>query len=194
MLWHLGKFFVFDSYVRTENDTLEGKSVHTGRARCQQKTCLSKGKLATYTYTTRSKMHSAMLHCVPTAFDGGSRGAAQGQGGRAPRQEGWPPSPCLEESFSRKDIGTPEVRGKTCTSLLAPEFSAPSRGTLGREIARSPPPPSRTSSVCCMTPATSPQRAHKLDGAQQGLHWHDVPLDRQDLRRQHGTLACKESR
>ncbi|KAG0718106.1 hypothetical protein GWK47_053127 [Chionoecetes opilio] len=24
MLWHLEKFFVFDSYVRTENDTLEG--------------------------------------------------------------------------------------------------------------------------------------------------------------------------
>ncbi|KAG0715059.1 hypothetical protein GWK47_012795 [Chionoecetes opilio] len=82
MLWHLEKFFVFDSYVRTENDTLEGKSVHTGRARCQQKTCLSKGKAATYTYTTRSKvnlkkhyekMHSAMLQCVRTAFDGASK-------------------------------------------------------------------------------------------------------------------------
>ncbi|KAG0727297.1 hypothetical protein GWK47_034945 [Chionoecetes opilio] len=57
MLWHLEKFFVFDSYVRTENDTLEGKSVHTGRARCQQKTCQSKGKAATYTYTTRSKVN-----------------------------------------------------------------------------------------------------------------------------------------
>ncbi|KAG0719854.1 hypothetical protein GWK47_007052 [Chionoecetes opilio] len=73
MLWHLEK---------TENDTLEGKSVHTGRARCQQKTCLSKGKAATYTYTTRSKvnlkkhyekMHSAMLQCVRTAFDGASK-------------------------------------------------------------------------------------------------------------------------
>ncbi|KAG0718707.1 hypothetical protein GWK47_007521 [Chionoecetes opilio] len=62
--------------------TLEGKSVHTGRARCQQKTCLSKGKAATYTYTTRSKvnlkkhyekMHSAMLQCVRTAFDGASK-------------------------------------------------------------------------------------------------------------------------
>ncbi|KAG0713272.1 hypothetical protein GWK47_016559 [Chionoecetes opilio] len=73
MLWHLEKFFVFDSYVRTENDTLEGKSVHTGRARCQQKTCLSKGKAATYTYTTRSKVnlkkHYQSLSCLsPNLF------------------------------------------------------------------------------------------------------------------------------
>ncbi|KAG0724615.1 hypothetical protein GWK47_040242 [Chionoecetes opilio] len=165
MLWHLEKFFVFDSYVRTENDTLEGKSVHTGRARCQQKTCLSKGKAATYTYTTRSKvnlkkhyekMHSAMLQCVRTAFDGASkRGCPKAREDELPAKRGGRQL-CLEESFSRKDIVTPEVLRKTCTrwfidtmmplslidhpttrhffSLLAPEFSAPSRRTLGREI------------------------------------------------------------
>ncbi|KAG0729013.1 hypothetical protein GWK47_031276 [Chionoecetes opilio] len=102
MLWHLEK---------TENDTLEGKSVHTGGARCQQKTCLSKGKAATYPYTTRSKvnlkkhyekMHSAMLQCVRTAFDGASiRGCPKARGGRAPPQEGGRQL-CLEESFTRE--------------------------------------------------------------------------------------------
>ncbi|KAG0716703.1 hypothetical protein GWK47_009063 [Chionoecetes opilio] len=50
---------------------------------------------------------------------------------------------CLEESFSRKDIVTHEVLRRLAPdhpttrhffSLLAPEFSAPSRRTLGREI------------------------------------------------------------
>ncbi|KAG0717296.1 hypothetical protein GWK47_054739 [Chionoecetes opilio] len=147
MLWHLEKFFVFDSYVRTENDTLEGKSVHTGRARCQQKTCLSKGKAATYTYTTRSKMHSAMLQCVRTAFDGASkRGCPKAREDELPAKRGGRQL-CLEESFSRKDIVTPEVLRKTCTS-----WTAHNRAFIG---------------MTC--------------------HWIG-----QDLRRQHGTLACKE--
>ncbi|KAG0710623.1 hypothetical protein GWK47_022410 [Chionoecetes opilio] len=223
MLWHLEKFFVFDSYVRTENDTLEGKSVHTGRARCQQKTCRSKGKAATYTYTTRSKvnlkkhyekMHSAMLQCVRTAFDGASkRGCPKAREDELPAKRGGRQL-CLEESFSRKDIVTPEVLRKTCTrwfidtmmplslidhpttrhffSLLAPEFSAPSRRTLGREIDQVS--ATAKSDLFSMLYDTSyvattadSWTAHNRAFIGMTCHWIG-----QDLRRQHGTLACKE--
>ncbi|KAG0728223.1 hypothetical protein GWK47_032944 [Chionoecetes opilio] len=202
MLWHLEKFFVFDSYVRTENDTLEGKSVHTGRARCQQKTCLSKD----------AQCHASVRQEGPLM--GRARGAAQGQGGRAPRQEGWPPKLCLEESFSRKDIVTPEVLRKTCTrwfidtmmplslidhpttrhffSLLAPEFSAPSRRTLGREIDQvSATAKSDLFSMLYDTSyvATTADSWTVHNRAFIGMTCHWIG---QDLRRQHGTLACKE--
>ncbi|KAG0723926.1 hypothetical protein GWK47_041696 [Chionoecetes opilio] len=194
MLWHLEKFFVFDSYVRTENDTLEGKSVHTGRARCQQKTCLSKGKAATYTYTTRSKVnlkkHYEKQEGLPKAREDelpAKRGGRQ---------------LCLEESFSRKDIVTPEVLRKTCTrSPHHQAFLQPPGAGVFRSVQEDPGQGNRPgfsatakSDLFSMLYDTSyvattadSWTVHNRAFIGMTCHWIG-----QDLRRQHGTLACKE--
>ncbi|KAG0718556.1 hypothetical protein GWK47_052222 [Chionoecetes opilio] len=135
---------------------------------------------------------------VRTAFDGASKRGCPRPGRTTPRQEGGRQL-CLEESFSRKDIVTPEVLRKTCTrwfidtmmplslidhpttghffSLLAPEFSAPSRGTLGGENR----PGLRHRQVGPLQYAVDTSYvATTADAGRRttGLHWHDVPLDR----------------
>ncbi|KAG0719729.1 hypothetical protein GWK47_007115 [Chionoecetes opilio] len=183
MLWHLEKFFVFDSYVRTENDTLEGKSVHTGRARCQQKTCLSKGKAATYTYTTRSKvnlkkhyekMHSAMLQCVRTAFDGATRGVWP-KAGRTIPPKGGPPAR-LGGAFQPEGMCPQRGWGRLHRhffTLRGPrEFSAPPRGgPWGGKIRPVSATPKGAALFIMLFYTTTPHNGQTRDGQKRGLHW-----------------------
>lgn len=49
------RFFSWSSYVKTEKDK-DGRKVHMGRAKCEEKTCVKKGgKATTYSYTTKTK-------------------------------------------------------------------------------------------------------------------------------------------
>ncbi|KAG0726402.1 hypothetical protein GWK47_036674 [Chionoecetes opilio] len=89
-----------------KNDTWRGSLCTLGGLGVSRN-LLSKGKAATYTYTTRGKMHSAMLQCVRTAFDGASK-----RGCPKAREDELPPrgvaaSSGLEESFSREGHSDP---------------------------------------------------------------------------------------
>ncbi|KAG0721594.1 hypothetical protein GWK47_046180 [Chionoecetes opilio] len=103
-----------------------------------------------------------------------------------------------QEDQRKRQEGTRQLKAmlwhleKHFFSLLAPEFSAPSRRTLGREIDQVSATPSRTSSVCCYDTsyvATTADSWTVHNRAFIGMTCHWIG---QDLRRQHGTLACKE--
>ncbi|KAG0711523.1 Guanine nucleotide-binding protein G(q) subunit alpha [Chionoecetes opilio] len=73
-----------------------------------------------------------VLQCVRTAFDGASkRGCPKAREDELPAKRGGRQL-CLEESFSRKDIVTPEVLRKTCTSSAAVERLFSSAGDILR--------------------------------------------------------------
>ncbi|KAG0725364.1 hypothetical protein GWK47_038727 [Chionoecetes opilio] len=156
---------------RQENDTLEGKSVHTGGLKVKQTTCRLRVRLPLTPSNTRSKvnlkkhyekMHSARLQCVRTAFDGASKRGCPKAGGRAPRRGGRPPA-LLGESFSRKDLVTQRLLRKWFIDTMMPLslidtpppgiLQPPGAGVFGSvqedpgqgNRTRSPTPPSRTS-------------------------------------------------
>ncbi|KAG0729012.1 hypothetical protein GWK47_031275 [Chionoecetes opilio] len=109
-------------------------------------------------------MHQCHASVRQTAFDGRARGAAPRPGRTSSPPRGVAASSVWEESFSRKDIVTPEVLGKDLHqitpptrhffSLRAPEFSRlrpedPGRGNRPGLRHRQ----ARTSSVCCRDPS-----------------------------------------
>ncbi|XP_076034188.1 uncharacterized protein LOC143020993 isoform X2 [Oratosquilla oratoria] len=222
-LENLGMFFSFSSYVKTEKDK-DGRKIHMGRAKCEEKTCIKKGvKATTYSYTTKTKanlrkhyesMHKGTFNTFRAALDGASkRGRSKGReddfsAKRTGRQMS------MEESFSRKDRVTPEVLRKTCTrwfidtmmplsivdhpttrhffSLIAPDFSLPSRRTLRRDIDQML--ATAKSDLCNLLYNTSyvattadSWAAHNRAFIGMTGHWIG-----KDLRRQHCTLACRE--
>ncbi|KAG0711062.1 hypothetical protein GWK47_021441 [Chionoecetes opilio] len=78
------------------------------------------------------KCTKLILQCVRTAFDGASkRGCPKAREDELPAKRGGRQL-CLEESFSRKDIVTPEVLRKTCTSSAAVEKLFSSAGDILR--------------------------------------------------------------
>ncbi|KAG0710553.1 hypothetical protein GWK47_022587 [Chionoecetes opilio] len=85
------RFFVFDSYVRTENEHWrEVCAQTTGRASVSRKTCFAKVKAAT----------SSLHHRSKDGLDGASkRGCPKAMEDRAPPKRGWPPA-LLGESFA----------------------------------------------------------------------------------------------
>ncbi|XP_076057324.1 uncharacterized protein LOC143034865 [Oratosquilla oratoria] len=219
----LEMFFSFSSYVKTEKGK-DGRKVHMGRAKCEEKTCVKKGvKAPTYSYTTTTKanlrkhyesMHKGTFNTFRAALDGVSkRGRSKGRKDDFPaKRTGRQMS--MEEPFSKKDRVTPEVLRKTCIrwfidtmmplrivdhpttrhffSLVAPDFSLPSRRTLRRDIDQVS--ANAKSDLCNLLHDTSYVATTADTWAVENRvfivmtgHWIG-----KDLRRQHCTLACRE--